>query len=62
MRVRRIVTCGPPRSTEFFRIISYAARFAGEGGLQNVKFVFWVSLQLWSETFLREYLGLEKTR
>ena len=53
MRMRPIVICYLPGYTIFFHIVSQPARFfGGEKKLSNIKFVFWFSLQLLSETFV----------
>ena len=49
MRMRHIVFCG---MSTVFQIISRTARFSGEKRLLYIKYVFWFSLQLSSETFL----------
>ena len=51
MRMQHIVICGPPRSTIFYHILSYTARFAKENLLKR-KCVLRVSLQLLSEIYL----------
>ena len=57
MCVRHIVICGLSDSIKFFPhyLINdtiFEGRGGGGGGLQNIKCVFWFSLQLWSETFI----------
>ena len=51
MRIRHIVMSVLPRSAIFFHIISKKGTIFGKM-LQNIKCVFWYSLQLFSETFL----------
>ena len=51
MRMRHIVICGLPRTTKFFHITSYMARFLKEKMLLTIESLFWFSLQLLSETF-----------
>jgi hypothetical protein len=51
MCMRHIVMCGLPRSTKFFHIISWKGKIL-EKELLNTKYVFWLTLQLLSETFL----------
>ena len=51
MRIRYIVICGLPRSTIFFHIISLTARFSKKKS-DNIKYVFWFSVQQLSEKFL----------
>jgi len=53
LHMHHIVICYLPGYTIFFHIVSQPARFfGGEKKLSNIKFVFWFSLQLLSETFV----------
>ena len=53
VRMCHIVICGLPRSTVFFpHYLTNGTIFAKKKYLQNTKCVFWVPLQLLSETFL----------
>jgi hypothetical protein len=50
--IPRIIICGLSGCAIFFHIISYVWHDFGGKKLLNIKCVFWVSLQLLSETFL----------
>jgi len=50
-RMRRMVICGVSESTVVCQIVSQTAKFLGKL-LLNMKYVFWISLQILSENFL----------
>ena len=52
MRMRHIVICGLPRSETFFPRYLINGRIFENKMLLHIKFVFWLSLQLLSETIL----------
>jgi hypothetical protein len=51
IRMRQVAICGLPRSTIFFPHYHINGTIFGKT-LQNIKYVLWFSVQLWSETFL----------
>jgi hypothetical protein len=52
MHMLHIVICGLSGFTIFFHVMSQSARLSGGGGILNIQRVFWVYLQLPSQTFL----------